>query len=202
MTPTIPTVQVSPAGSGQATVTLIDESTSRYDWTWYVFKLTWAAAAGWHYKETLCTLLNGTVTSCDDEFANGAHDEYGQSGSNVVSIVVVFESDGDTPPDDPTAQKFTVSVAVSPQNAGTATGGGRYESGASVVIGAKAHCSPWTFDHWEITPGDDSDDATTGFFVTDDTVCTAYFTHSDSGRLYDHDGKILCNGNGTILHDS
>lgn len=96
-----------------------------------------------------------------------------------------------------------VATSVYPENAGTSTGDGDYDSGSSVTISTKEKCSPWIFDHWELNPGGViARSKEHSFTVDEDTDCIAYYKHTNTLDPYhDENGNVLCSGNGAILYD-
>lgn len=120
-------------------------------------------------------------------------------GSECLSVKAVFVKE---------KVKVKVTLGIHPQNAGTVEGGGEFDKGASCTISTTPKCSPWKFDHWELTPGGTVKDSQHTFTVSQDTVCVAHYTHTSTGKPYydaddeDADGsKILCTPDGVILYD-
>ena len=116
---------------------------------------------------------------------------FGPEPTKTVSLTATFRN----------GSGLLVSVSSSPANAATVTGGGVYVHGQTCTIDALAKCSPWTFDHWELSPGGTVDVRRHSFSVQDDTTCVAHFRHSDTKMPYDVGGKILCSSSGDILYD-
>lgn len=121
------------------------------------------------------------------------YNEGGWQPSSVASVVAVFEN-----------PNRTVTVRSLPENVAKLTGGGTYRLDQTCTIHAEEKCSPWLFLRWEIQRGGvtfTASQRTYTFPVSDDTVCTAVFTHTNTRNPYVEGGSILMTNSGDILYD-
>lgn len=107
-------------------------------------------------------------------------------------------------------ERPTLTTYSYPIYAGTTTGDGKYNPGNVVKITAKAKCSPWTFNRWEITLQD-----LTRIVIhepeTDVTIpeghgtihCHAFFHHPNTGQIIcdSQSGLIICGSDGNPLYN-
>jgi len=201
MIPITPTVLVWPSGAGNTNLQIIEDWVDRGGWRHYGFHLSISPSPGWTLKDVIHRYYDGREHSGPiDYFTNSAHDEYGQLEYNTVQLRVIFRRRPEPGPG-PGEDDHLVTVIPSPENAGSVSGSGYYRQGSTCSISAVCKCSPWTFDHWAIVPGERVDDRDCSFTVEQDTTCIAYFNHSNTGMLYDQNGKILSSHDGNILYD-
>lgn len=159
----------------------------------------------WHgtKNKVLCRDLGGGVYDfCDGNYTFEADIDYGISPIDFVhrfykatisNLVAVFEKNS--------TEKHNVSTSAFPVKAAVTTGDGDYDDGTTCTINATAKCSPWIFDHWELTPGGTVRTKEHSFVVTEDTNCVAHYLHTNTGNPYDKSGNILCDSSGNILYD-
>jgi hypothetical protein len=102
----------------------------------------------------------------------------------AIKLADAWQIESDTP------QSFTLSTSVSPQNSGSATGSGSYQSGSSVSISASPQTG-YQFSHWS---GDASGSQNPlSITINQDTSIIANFSEIDVSNSWSSSSNI---GNG------
>ena len=187
-------VPLDPPGSGNHKLILTATPSDgyefdRFEWDYNVFYPDGSPPYYHHY------VTYNNPTSGQTPTWGSAHYPSGGTQSSVSSNLKAYFK--------PKTQ-FKVSVSIVPDDAGNVEGGGEFYEGSNCMISTTPKCSPWKFDHWELTPGGTVRSRQHTFTVNQDTTCVAHYTHTNTGKPYydaDGGGEILCTPGGAILYD-